>query len=298
MTSYNLQAIDALRSSSTILSQAQSAAVITTAKNVITGTEPIPRNIGEAIQLFTGEVFGAKSDPFYYRSQYGSPIYSYLLIKGSTPTELQTRAQLSTLSSYRVNYVNPENKPNPNTWTTIDNDLTVQTRDFPAIFMDSAIMSVDKKKNIVKTKIVNKNSTRKEYISDGDYSVKLSGVFTTDESALYPTSDVDALRRACEAPIPLEVVSPFLFRFGITKLVVDSFSFPQERGSYASQKFSINFTSHESSYEEIGSSLLNENQKKNFIQQSLDDIQNLRNKVDAQTQSFLANEALNIQPLF
>ena len=83
---------------------------------------------------------------------------------------------------------------NPNTWTTIGSDLTVQTRNFPAIFMDSAIMSVDKKKNIVKTKIVNKNSTRKEYISSGDYSVKLTGVFTTDESALYPTSDVDALR--------------------------------------------------------------------------------------------------------
>tara|TARA_R110002167_G_scaffold159610_1_gene355279 strand:- start:134 stop:1012 length:879 start_codon:yes stop_codon:yes gene_type:complete len=292
MSNYNLRTIEALTTSSSILKQSAKVALIGTTKDLLTGQTPIPRNVGEAIQLFTEGIWGKPKDPFYYRSQYGLPIYNYLLIKGAAATLEQKRSQLSTLSSYRVGYVNPEGSPNPNTWDVVNNDLTVETRDFPAIFIDSAIMSVDKKKTIVKTKIVNKDSTRKEYISGGDYSVKLSGVFTTDESAIYPVTDVQALIRACESPIPLEIISPYLFRFGITKLVVESFSFPNERGSYASQKFSINFTSHESTYTEMGAEFLNENQHKNIIQKGLDSIGNLHSTVNSQIEDFFLTNPL------
>ena len=294
MANYDVKKMEALQTSSSILTAAPKAAILrapaslaATGKDLITGAEPVPRNIGEAIQLFNESIFGKPNDEFYYRSKYGMPIYSYLLIKGAEATEAQTRSQLSTLSSYRVKYTNPEKGYTPNTWEVQNQDLTVDTHDFPAIFMDSAIMTVDKKKNIVKTKVVNRDSTRKEYISSGDYTVKLSGVFTTDNDSIYPVSDVDALIRACEAPIPLEIVSPYLFRFGITKLVVDSYSFPQERGSYASQKFSINFTSHNSAYAEIDDEkLLNVNQKKHLVQRGLDSIGNLHSKVNEQIEKF------------
>tara|TARA_R110000744_G_scaffold7342_7_gene25383 strand:- start:8584 stop:9486 length:903 start_codon:yes stop_codon:yes gene_type:complete len=297
MANYDVKKMEALQTSSSILTAAPKAAILRapaalvgTGKDLLTGAEPVPRNIGEAIQLFNESIFGKPNDEFFYRSQYGMPIYSYLLIKGAEATPAQTRSQLSTLSSYRVKYTNPEGQDyTPNTWEVQNPDLTVSERSFPAIFMDSAIMTIDKKKNIVKTRVVNRDSTRKEYISSGDYTVKLSGVFTTDNDSIYPVSDVDALIRACEAPIPLDVISPYLFRFGITKLVVDSFSFPQERGSYASQKFSINFTSHNSAYSEIGAELLNENQKKHIIQKGLDSIGNLQSTVNSQIENFFTS---------
>ena len=151
---------------------------------------------------------------------------------------------------------------------------------------------VSKKKDIVKTKVVNRGSTRKEYIASGDYDVKISGVFTGSKHNIFPESDVDALIRACEAPIALEIISPYLFRFGITRLVVESFDFPQERGSYSSQKFSINCVSHASSYAEIGAELLNDSQKKNIVQSARDTLSNLQNTVEGQIDSFFASNAL------
>lgn len=288
---FQVKQLEVLQTSSNILNQSHSAAVIRGGKDVLLGQTPPPRNVGEAIQMFNRSIFGAPKDPFYYRSQYGNPIYNYLLIKGESATETQTRSQLSTLSSFRVNYQNDKNG-NPNTWEVLDKDLSVENRAFPAIFMDSALMVVDKKKNIVKTKVVNRDSTRKEYISSGDYSVKISGVFTTNESNVYPVSDVEALIRACEAPIPLEIVSPYLFRFGITKLVVESYSFPQERGSYASQKFSISCISHNSSYAEISEELLNENQRKGIVGRSIDTVSNLYSTVETQIEKFFATNPL------
>lgn len=288
--------LNALQTSSDILRQPASVAVLSGTKDIITGKQPTPRNIGEAIQFYTDAVFGKASDPFYYRSQYGVPIYNYLLIKGEETTLQERYSTLDTLSSYRVKYANDAGG-NPNRWDELSKDgqETILTS-FPAVFMDSAIISVSKKKNIVKTKIVNNSSTRKEYISSGDYNIQITGAFTTNNDSIYPTSDVDALVRALDAPIPLEIVSPYLFRFGITRMVVDNFDLPQERGSYASQKFSIKATSHAASYAEIGSTLANDTQAKTSVQSGLDSIANLRSTIDSQLEDFFTTNALASKP--
>jgi hypothetical protein len=290
----NLNSIEVLNTSKAILSASAPAAILHSAKDMLQGNQPIPTNIGEAVQFFTDSIFGEAADPFYYRSQYGSPVYNYLLIKGEEPhspqvTESGFVSKATQLSSHRTKYTN-NGQPNPNTFDVLNQDLTVSKSSFPAIFMDSAIMTVSKKKKIVKTEVVNRSSTRKEYITSGDYNIKISGVFSTNHHSIYPAADIEALIRALSAPIPLEVVSPHLFRFGITKLVVESFSFPNERGSYAQQKFSIQCCSHASSAAEIGMELLNNTQQKGIIQQGFDEIANLRSTVDDQVQEFLKNK--------
>lgn len=289
--------INALQTSQEILRQPASIAVLNGTKEIVNGQSAPPRNIGEAIQFYTDAIFGKGKDPFYYKSQYGIPIYNYLLIKGEESTLKERYSKQDTLSSYRTKYTN-NGQPNPNTWDelTVDGKNTEEAS-FPAVFMDSAIISVSKKKNIVKTKIVNNSSTRKEYISSGDYDISISGVFTTNSDRIYPISDVDALIRACEAPIPLSVVSPYLFYFGITNMVVESFTLPQEKGSYATQRFSIKAVSHAASYAEIGSTLLNDTQAKSKTQSTLDDIQNLRSSLDADLEEFFATNALLSKPL-
>ena len=294
---YNLRQIEALRTSSHVLTKDVVSITTATAKDIVLGATPPPTNPAQAIQLFTNGIFGAAGDPFYYRSAYGAPIYNYLIIRGDNPVSPATnrngfRSSATGLSSYRTKYTNVEGKPNPNTWQSLNPDLSTLNQSFPAIFMDSALMSVSKKKDIVKTKVVNRSSTRKEYITSGDYSIKISGVFTGSSHDIFPEADIEALIRACEAPIPLEIVSPYLFRFGITRLVVEGFDFPQERGSYASQKFSITCTSHASSYAEIGSELLNDTQKKNVVQGAIDDLSNLQSTVDDQIADFFASNPL------
>jgi len=294
---YDIKRIEALRTSSNILTKDIVSINTSIAKDLFVGTTPIPSNPAEAIQLFTNGIFGAAGDPFYYRSQYGSPIYNYLIIRGDEPLSPSIDANgfvssAKQLSSYRTKYQNPKGSPNPNIWKSLAPDLSTTNESFPAIFMDSALMSVSKKKDIVKTKVVNRSSTRKEYITSGDYTIKISGVFTGTNHDIYPEADVEALVRACEAPVPLEIVSPYLFRFGITRLVVESYDFQQERGSYASQKFTINCTSHSASYAEIGAELLNDTQSKSVIQSSLDDLANLQSTIDGQIADFFASNPL------
>jgi hypothetical protein len=290
MGSYNINQIKSLQTASSMLQTTDVANIsLQTGKDILQGQTPPPRNLGEALQLFTDGIFGKPADPFYYRSKYGLPLYNYLLIKGSEPprTSDRKRSELETLSSFRVNYVNPVGSPNPNTFEQLSEDLTTSTIDFPAIFMDSALISVSKKKNIVSTKVLNRDSTRKEYINSNDYDINISGVFATDSSNRYPVADVDALIRACEAPIPLEIISPQLFRFGITSLVVDSFSFPQEAGSYSTQKFSMKCISHNSEYVDIATEQMNENQKKVATATGIDYVANLRSTVSNQIEDFL-----------
>lgn len=292
---YDLKRIEALRTSTSILGRDVVSLTTNTAKDLLLGATPPPSSPQEAIQLFTNGIFGAAADPFYYRSQYGAPLYSYLIIKGEEPlsSTLDTNGFVSSakeLSSYRTKYTN--NGSNPNTWQVLNPDISVVEKSFPAIFMDSALMSVSKKKDIVKTKVVNRSSTRKEYITSGDYTIKISGVFTGTSHDIYPTADIEALIRACEAPIPLEIISPYLFRFGITRLVVESFDFPQTRGSYASQNFSINCTSHSASYAEIGTELKNNSQSKGQIQSAVDEIANLQTAVDNEIANFFSSNPL------
>ena len=295
--------LNALQTSSSILSTSAGAAVLRTTKEVLNGQTPPPRNIGEAIQLYTDSIFGKASDPFYYRSQYGLPIYNYLLIKGEESTLQQRYSTLDTLSSYRVKYTNPKTKDNPtgenpNQWDELSVDGSdTSLESFPAVFIDSAVMTVTQRKNIVKTKIVNNSSTRKEYISSGDYDIQITGVFSTNNNDIYPTSDVDALIRACQAPIPLEIVSPYLFRFGITRMVIENFSLPQDKGSYATQRFSIKAVSHAANYAEIGTTLANNTQAKGTIQSGLDAVSNLRSTIDSQLENFFASNALASTPL-
>tara|TARA_R110002050_G_scaffold251751_1_gene390046 strand:+ start:16 stop:906 length:891 start_codon:yes stop_codon:yes gene_type:complete len=290
MGNYNINQIKALQTSQHLLQSTDVANIsLQTGKDILQGKVPPPRNLGEALQLFTNGLVGKPSDPFYYRSQYGLPLYNYLLIKGEQPPRNgeRKRSDLETLSAFRVNYINPEGSPNPNTFEQLNNDLTTNTISFPAIFMDSALITVSKKKNIIKTKVLNRDSTRKEYINSNDYDINISGVFATDSSNRYPVADVDALIRACEAPIPLEVISPQLFRFGITSLVVDSFSFPQEMGSYSTQKFSMKCISHNSEYVDIATEQMNENQKKVATASAIDYAANLRSTVSNQIEDFL-----------
>lgn len=111
--------------------------------------------------------------------------------------------------------------------------------DFDTLIFDTILLTVYQQKNIIKTPIQGRNGTVKEYISDGDYSVNIKGVLTS-ENGKYPLGAVAELKKALNAPLALRLNSWFLQNLDINSVVVENYSFPQMEGYYSQQAFEIN----------------------------------------------------------
>ena len=111
------------------------------------------------------------------------------------------------------------------------------------IRIDTVLFTVNKTKNIVKTQVQGRNGTVKEYISDDDISISVSGVIVSPDAKQYPREDVNLLKTILDIPLPLEVTSEFLNIWGVSNVVVESSSFPQQKGSRNTQPFTISLIS-------------------------------------------------------
>lgn len=86
-------------------------------------------------------------------------------------------------------------------------------------------------KNVIVKRHVNKSRTRgtiKERWCQDDYEIQIQGVLMAAGGG-YPSNDVRKLRELCEAG-SLATSNPLLELFGITRICVDSFSFPFTSG--------------------------------------------------------------------
>lgn len=146
---------------------------------------------------------GVNRDKPLYKSKLGTPVYSDITI--------------------------PEF-----TYTIDDKSYTV-----PEIKLYSVLLVVNSAKNIVKTPIQGLNGTIKEYISDSDDSVTITGTIT-GSNGNYPYEEVNNLHRLLSAPVAFKIVSKFLQNLDIDTLVIESAEIPQEEGGYSYQKFTIN----------------------------------------------------------
>ncbi len=121
-------------------------------------------------------------------------------------------------------------------------DLDGNQVNFSRLEIDTVILIVSQTKNIVTTTIQGGKGSVKEYISDGDYVIRISGGLFGDE---YPEEDFNTLLKILKAPIALEVKSDYLEYFGIDEIVVTHKSLPQERGLENAQYFEIDALSDE-----------------------------------------------------
>lgn len=197
-----------------VLKDSSSVRIIKTAKDIIGGEREVPGSVGDAVNILANSLFGQASDPYYYTSRFDTPVRNYLLINGGT-------------------------------YKALNRDGEVVDKAYPTLFIDSAIINVGMKKNIELSAVNGRNGTRKEYISDGDFTIDIDGVLSTDWGTQYPHEDMNSLREILSSPEELTVISPQLSRLGITNIVVDAFNFPQQAGFYNTQEFSIRALSHE-----------------------------------------------------
>jgi hypothetical protein len=109
----------------------------------------------------------------------------------------------------------------------------------PDIVLQSVIVSVTQTRNIVATPVQGRDGTVKEYVSDGDYAVTLSGAIVTEGADNYPQYEVNQLVELLRRKEALEVVSDFLRIFGVYNIVVMSYEMPQTEGVQNAQYFQI-----------------------------------------------------------
>lgn len=104
-------------------------------------------------------------------------------------------------------------------------DIAINIPGEGVLLLNDAIVNVSMQKEIVRTALVGRSGTIKEYISDGDYQLNISvGVVATDSVGniidQYPERAVEQLREILERPESLEVSSLFLELFGIDHIVI------------------------------------------------------------------------------
>ena len=107
----------------------------------------------------------------------------------------------------------------------------------------SVVMTVEKRKQVIVTKVTNRVGDVKEFISDGDYQVRVQGAIVSQGIATAPRQEAELLDAHLSLGQTLEVASSFLDIFGIESVVILDYSI-SEVPEYSNQyDFSINMVS-------------------------------------------------------
>lgn len=116
------------------------------------------------------------------------------------------------------------------------------TVSYSGVRLTSVLVDVTQTKNIVTTAINGRNGTVKEYVSDGDYVIVLTGKIVSNNN-IYPVAEVLALKELMSVPDSLEFSCPFLEQFDITNVVVTDFTLNESEGFRNEQPFTISLLS-------------------------------------------------------
>lgn len=142
----------------------------------------------------------------------GMPVFDSIIFKNPTGNATQTFAD-----NQNSNLVN-------------DNDLILTT----------ALITANKNKNIVVTKVQGRNGSIKEYVSDDDYQINIRGVIVGKYANKRPIDELKKLEDFCNSPLEIDVVCPFINDLGVLTVVITGHSKTQREGTRNVFDFEIN----------------------------------------------------------
>jgi hypothetical protein len=97
--------------------------------------------------------------------------------------------------------------------------------------LNIALIEVNKPRNIVRTVIAGRSGTIKEYMSDGDYEISISGTLANKLAYTPPAEEINILDLITKAPMELVVTSNFLNYFEIYSIVIVNSKIKQREGA-------------------------------------------------------------------
>lgn len=92
-------------------------------------------------------------------------------------------------------------------------------------FEDAPLMSINMRKNIVRSRVQKRKGTVKEYINDGDYIIQIKGLLVNHDGEDLPFDKINALNNIVLIAQALEVESRLLNILGIHNIVIDAIDF-------------------------------------------------------------------------
>jgi hypothetical protein len=107
--------------------------------------------------------------------------------------------------------------------------------------IDLVTFQVNNKKHLKRTNIPGSKigGTVKEYISDGDHRIEMRGKLINNEAKRRPEQQIEKFEEIRSAPVPLDIVCPFLAAFGIERIVIEDGRIGEIKGSSRMVTFSI-----------------------------------------------------------
>lgn len=123
---------------------------------------------------------------------------------------------------------------------------------YESLTLQTVLLEVIQSKNIVTTAVQGRSGTIKEYVSDGDYSITMTGgvVGEMDDAGkiqdlgnFYPVVDTKLLIEICKVPRALTITSEFLQLFGINEVVITDYTLNQPESVRNIQPFQISMLS-------------------------------------------------------
>lgn len=112
------------------------------------------------------------------------------------------------------------------------------------------LITINTRKVIQETVLVGskRRGTVKEFISAGDYQIKIEGVCIIPGQKIYPEEQVKDIIEICDNNKALEVENDITDLFGIHRLVIKDYGFGNMQGKPYSQTYYINAVSDEDFY--------------------------------------------------
>jgi len=91
------------------------------------------------------------------------------------------------------------------------------------LFLDAAVVNLNRIKTVIVTPVQNRDSSVKEFINNGDWNIQISGIFW-DKGWRYPLEKVQDFNRFMEKNTTLQVVNEIINGLGIYEVVVTGYN--------------------------------------------------------------------------
>ena len=103
----------------------------------------------------------------------------------------------------------------------------------------TALVSLSSDKKLILTDVQGRDYSRKELVSNGDLTFSISGHICSDLPDVYPEAEVKKFYQIMRYKGVIEINNQFLNQFGVSKIVVKSFSLPTKEGYKSMQDYSF-----------------------------------------------------------
>lgn len=127
-------------------------------------------------------------------------------------------------------------------YTIYNPDGSTDEVEFEGMTLETVIINISQRKNIVRTKVAGRDGRVKEYIGLDDFDVFAYGAIFHPGSK-FPEDDLRRLEAIINAPTSIRANSRLLDIFGISHVVVQSYNLQPEQGFNNMQPITIRMAS-------------------------------------------------------